>query len=145
LLASSVADAFLKFERLTHSIIGAFYETHRNLPFGLLEHLYVMALERELRARGHQVAREVSVTVYYKGEELGVQRLDMVVDGKVVVEVKATEHLHPDARRQLLCYLCCTKLEVGLLLHFGPKPKFFRVVSSNEERSAPSANSAESS
>ena len=50
------------------------------LGYGFLEHLYIMALERELLARGHHVAREVGVLVAYKGEELGYQRIDMVVD-----------------------------------------------------------------
>jgi GxxExxY protein len=61
-------------ERLTHSVIGAFFEVYNTLGFGFLEHLYVVALERELRARGHQVAREVWVPVVYEGEELGRQR-----------------------------------------------------------------------
>jgi GxxExxY protein len=117
-------------EALTHSIIGAFYEVNRHLGFGLLEQLYASALEHELRVRGHQVGREVRVPVVYKGLELGWQRLDMLVDGRVIVEVKATEVLAPTARHQLLSYLSATRLEVGLLLHFGPKPRFYRLVHS---------------
>src|SRR5262245_29448980 len=90
-----------------------------------------MALERELRTRGHQVAREVSVPVFYKGEELSKERLDMVVDEKLVVEVKATLDLHKSARAQLFNYLKATKLEVGLLLHFGPFAHPYRAVSRN--------------
>ena len=125
-------------EELTHSIIGAFYEVHRELGFGFLEHSYATALERELRSRGHRVARELLVPVYYKGVELSLHRLDMVVDETVVLEVKATEVLPPHARRQLLNYLRATRLEVGLLLHFGPEAKFFRVVSTNAIRAATS-------
>lgn len=120
-------------ERLTHSVIGAFYEVFRNLGFGFLEHLYVMALERELRARGHAVAREVSVRVMYKGEELGSQRLDMIVDSKLIVETKASRHLPEVAGRQLYNYLRATGLEVGLVLHFGPKPRFHRMICRNME------------
>lgn len=80
-------------EELTRSIIGAFYEVYNTLGFGFLEHIYIMALERELRARGHHVDREVSVRVMYKGEQLSCQRLDMVVDGKVIVETKSTRDL----------------------------------------------------
>jgi len=58
-------------ERLTYSVIGAFFDVYNTLGFGFLEHLYVMALERELLARGHRVAREVGVSISYKGEELG--------------------------------------------------------------------------
>ena len=121
-------------ERLTRSVIGAFYEVYNQLGFGFLEHIYMMALERELRARGHHVGREVWVTVYYKGEELGRQRIDMLVDGKLVVEGKATFELRRGARRQLYNYLHATDLQVGLLLHFGPEPRFYRVVSINASR-----------
>lgn len=117
-------------EALTRSIIGAFFEVYNQLGFGFLEHVYVMALERELRARGHQVGREVGVRVYYKGEELATQRLDMIVDGKVVVEIKSTYELHKAANRQLFSYLRGSHLKVGLLLHFGPQPKFYRQICS---------------
>src|ERR1700694_3612317 len=108
-------------EALTHSIIGAFFGVYNTLGFGFLEHVYVMAVERELRARGHDVAREMCVRVIYKGEDLAAQRLDMIVDAKVIVEVKATAELHKYAPRQLYNYLKATNLEVGLLLHFGPE------------------------
>jgi GxxExxY protein len=119
-------------EALTHAIIGAFYEVYNTLGFGFLEHIYVMAMERELIARGHRVSRELAVLVKYKGAELGCQRLDMVVDGKVVVETKASFKLHEAAARQLFNYLRATRLEVGLLLHFGPSAHYFRLISSNK-------------
>ena len=121
-------------EQLTRSIIGAFYEVYNTLGYGYLEHVYVMALERELRARGHRVAREVGVMVHYKGEELVQQRLDMVVDGRVVVEAKSTELVHPSAKRQLTNYLKGTGIEVGLLLHFGPEPKVHRAIITRTRR-----------
>ncbi len=123
-------------ERLTHSIIGAFYDVYKTLGFGFLEHVYVLALERELLARNHRVAREVSVRIMYKGEELCTQRLDMIVDEKVVVETKSTHDLPSIAHRQLYSYLRATKLEVGLLFHFGRKPGFYRLVCSNTRQSA---------
>jgi GxxExxY protein len=110
-------------EKLTHS----FFE-YNELGYGFLEHIYLAALERELLARGHTVAREFGVPVMYKGEELGYQRPDMIVDGKVVIEGKSTQELHAAATRQILSYLRATSLEVGFLLHFGPEPKFFRLV-----------------
>ena len=118
-------------EKLTRSVIGAFYEVYNTLGFGFLEHIYVMALERELRARGHRVGREVQIPVYYKRELLGTQRLDMIVDDVLVVEAKSTYELHPAAPRQLFSYLHSTKLEVGLLLHFGPRPRFYREICEN--------------
>ena len=116
---------------LSDSVIGAFFEVYHHLGFGFLEHIYVSALEWELVARGHRVAREYRVPVMYKGAEIGIQRLDLVVDGKLIVETKATYELHKAAPRQLLNYLRATSLELGLLLHFGPEPRFYRVVSQN--------------
>jgi GxxExxY protein len=114
--------------QLTRSVIGAYYEVYNNLGFGFLERFYVTALERELLERGHKVAREVSVNVLYKGQELGSQRLDLIVDERLVLETKATSDLHKSATRQLYNYLRATNLELGLLLHFGPEPKFYRVI-----------------
>jgi GxxExxY protein len=126
-----VSRAALIEENLTRSIIGAFYRVYRTLGYGFLEHVYVLALERELLARGHRVAREVSVNILYDGVELCSQRLDMVVDDKVVVETKSTYDLHPAAQRQLYNYLRASRLEVGLLLHFGREPEFYRLMYRN--------------
>jgi GxxExxY protein len=113
---------------ITGDVIGAFYEVYNQLGFGFLEFVYSRALEKELLRRGRTVGREVSVPVIYKGEILANQRVDMVVDDKVMVEIKSTETLHPKARRLTLNYLRSTPLEVGLLLHFGPRAHFYRFV-----------------
>ena len=91
-----VTQGSLTEERTTGAIIAAFYAVYRTLGFGFLEHVYVMALERELRKRGHVVAREISVDVFYDGEQLCTQRLDMIVDDRVVVETKATWQSIPE-------------------------------------------------
>lgn len=124
-------------ERLTHSIIGAFYEVYNNLGYGFVEYLYLAALERELVARGHAVAREFTVHIRYKGVELATQRIDMIVDDKLIVEAKSTELLHKSASRQVYNYLRATNLEVGLLLHFGPEPHFQRLICRNERCDRP--------
>jgi len=124
-------------EALTRSVIGAFFEVYNTLGFGFLEHLYVMALERELIARGHRVARELWARVLYKGDELGIQRIDMIVDDRLVVETKATSKLPEYAARQLYNYLRATNLEVGLLLHFGPKASFYREICPNKRSNPP--------
>ena len=123
-------------EQTTSSILGAFYEVYTNLGFGFREYLYSLALERELRARGHKVTREKWVMVYYKGELLGRQRLDMLVDDKVIVENKSEYRLRDGTCSQLYNYLHGTDLEVGLELHYGPKPKFYRVAALNSWRVA---------
>ena len=112
----------------TGHVIGAFYEVYNQLGFGFLEFIYARALEKELLKRGRMVAREVAVPVFYKGELIANQRVDMVVDDKVMVEIKSTEVLHPRSHRITLNYLRATPLQVALLLHFGPKARFFRLV-----------------
>jgi hypothetical protein len=76
-------------EKLTYSVIGAFYEVYNTLGFGFIESIYAAALERELRDRGHSVAREAAVRIYYKDQELGTQRLDMIVDRACRAKVHA--------------------------------------------------------
>jgi GxxExxY protein len=114
--------------QLTESVIGGFYEVYNALGYGFLEQVYMAALERELRMRGHTVGREVWVPVRYKGEVISRQRIDMVVDERLVIEAKSSQELHKSAPRQLHNYLRATRLEVGLLLHFGPEPAFYRLV-----------------
>lgn len=126
---SGMAKGKLLLEELTHSVIGGFFEVYNDLGFGFLEQIYIGALAVELRRRGHAVDREVRSCVTYRGVEVGTQRLDMVVDGSLVIEVKSTTDLHSSSRRQLLNYLCATRLELGLLLHFGPKARFYRLIS----------------
>jgi GxxExxY protein len=113
---------------LTRSVIGGFYEVYNELRYGLLENLYRSALVLELRDRGHHVEREVHVGVTYKGRPIGTQRLDLVVDGKLIVEVKSTHDLSPSAHRQLASYIRGSEIELGLLLHFGPEAKFYRQI-----------------
>ena len=123
-------------EDLSYSVIGAFFEVYNTLGFGFLEHVYIKAMEYELLARGHRVGRERSVAVYYKGHELCWQRLDMVVDDRLLVEIKSTPGLHRLAPRQVYNYLKATRLEVGLLLHFGREPAYYRLFSPNSPPSA---------
>jgi GxxExxY protein len=113
---------------LSRSIISAFYAVYTYFGYGLAESVYSGALVYELRRRGHTVVRELLVQVRYHDRVVAWQRLDMVVDGKVIVEIKATEKLPPYAARQVFNYLRATRYEIGLLLHFGPEPKVHRFV-----------------
>src|SRR5438874_13699307 len=87
------------------SIVGAFYTVYNYYGFGLTETVYAGALEYELLDRGHTVVRELAVGVTYKGRHVAWQRLDMVVDNRVILEIKATEILPKFAGRQLINYL----------------------------------------
>lgn len=100
----------------------------------MCESAYINALAYELTLRGHKVDREVSVPVYYKDKLVARQRLDMVVDDRVIVESKATDQLPACAKAQLIGYLRATKFQVGVLLHFGPHPKFYRFVDTRKQR-----------
>lgn len=121
-------------EELTRVIIGAFFRVYNRLGFGFLEHVYAAALEKELLELGLRVSREFWVRIHYDGVELCQQRLDFVVNDKVVIELKSTVELHKAAPRQLLNYLRATNLEVGLLFHFGPEPKFYRLYAANTSK-----------
>ena len=105
-------------EEITLSIINSLRDVHRELGFGYRELIYSLALECDLTSKGHKVDREVAVMVYFRGEPIARQTLDMVVDDKVIVEVKAGERLHPSASAQLFSYLCGTNLESR------PRPSF---------------------
>jgi len=83
---------------ITASIIDSFFVVHKELGFGFREYVYTRALERLLIAKGHKVEREVAVMVYFRGEPLAYERMDMLVDGAVVIETKAREPLDPDAQ-----------------------------------------------
>jgi GxxExxY protein len=115
--------------QLTGRIIDSFFAVYNAFDFGMLEGVYRNALIVELSRHGLNARAEVPIEVLYGGVEVGFFRIDLLVEGKVAVEVKATELLHPIARRQLLNYLRVSHLDVGLLLHFGPEPRFHRLVS----------------
>ena len=118
-------------EETTGAIIASFFDVYNALGFGYREKIYSLALERDLRAKGHRVAREVAVMIHFRGEPLMRQTMDMVVDDKVIVETKSMARLPPEAHRQLFGYLCASTLEVGLLLHFGNEPNFYRAIHEN--------------
>ncbi|HEX6051814.1 MAG TPA: GxxExxY protein [Gemmatimonadaceae bacterium] len=133
-------------KELTNTIIGAFYAVYNALGYGFLESVYARSLLLELRRRGIRALREVGVDVYYLGEPVGRFRTDLIVESRVIVEVKGGQSLGRTDREQLLNYLRCSNLEVGLLMHFGPRPAFQRVVAENARRrhSAVSASFASS-
>jgi GxxExxY protein len=136
-------------EALTRRIIGAFYDVYNALGYGFLESVYKTALEREIADRGLRVVREAGAEVRYKGSVVGVFCADLLVESRVVVELKACRRLEPAHPAQVMNYLRATELEVGLLLHFGPRPSFQRFIATNDHPGArklrhPSVSSAPS-
>jgi GxxExxY protein len=101
-------------------VIDAALKVHMKLGPGLLESVYEAALAHELTARGLQIQRQVAVPVYYDGVLLDEGfRADIIVEGKVIVELKSQEFLSAVHPKQLLTYLRLTGLRLGLLLNFG--------------------------
>ena len=106
---------------LTEAIISAAIEVHRTLGPGLLESVYEEALAYELGLRGIKVERQVEVGIRYKDLEIRGQRLDILVGGEVVVELKSQTKLPEVVQAQVLSYLKATGLRRGLLINFGEK------------------------
>ena len=111
---------------LSYQIQGAFYDTFNEMGRGLSEVLYSRALAIVLEERGISVEREYPIEVKFRGRQIGFHRLDMLVQHRVIVEIKAGQKLPDIALPQLRNYLAITKLELGILLHFGMKPVFYR-------------------
>jgi GxxExxY protein len=104
---------------LAHEIIGAAIEVHRLIGSGYLESVYEEALSVELSLRDIPFARKVIIGVNYKGRAVGEGRLDFLVGGKLVVELKAVDMLAPIHTAQVLSYLKATSRQLGLLINFN--------------------------
>ncbi len=131
----------LKHGLLTEAIIGSFYDVYNELGHGFLESIYGEAMAVTLPARGLRIEREKAVTVHFRGVAVGLFRMDLVVAGCIVVELKSARTIDPWHEAQLLNYLKATGFEVGLLFNFGPRPQFRRMVFSNSSKPFdPSAN-----
>ena len=110
----------MKENDLSFKIRGAIFEVYNALGPGLLESVYVAALEYELKVKGLDVKREVPVPVYYKDVRLDMGfRLDLLVENKVIVEVKSVETLAGVHHKQMLTYLKVTNLKLGILVNFN--------------------------
>ncbi len=106
-------------EELTEQIIGAFIEVHKELGPGLLESAYEICVCHELELRGFTVRREVPLPVVYKGIKLDCgYRIDLIVNDKVVIEIKTVDKLIPVHEAQLLTYLKLSGIRIGLLVNF---------------------------
>jgi GxxExxY protein len=125
---------------ITEQIIGAAFEVHRVLGYGFLEKVYQRAMVLELEGRGLTVVCETPANVYYKDACVGEYYADLLVEGKVVVELKVAKTLNPNDEAQMGNEVLATRREVGLLINFGRDGVAFkRAVNQQTNRSAPSA------
>ena len=106
-------------DQLARSVIGAAIEVHKYLGPGLQEPLYAPALHIELSQRNIPFQTEVFLPVTYKGRRLGSRKMDLLVDERLIVEIKSVEALAPIHTAQLICYLRLTSRQLGLLINFN--------------------------
>jgi GxxExxY protein len=116
------------------TIIRLFYRIVDRLGFGFVESVYTSAYAVELTRNGIPFRREAPIDVWYDGARVGAFRADFIVANRVIVEIKACEVLNEAHKKQLLNYLRSSQIEVGLLLHFGPKPAFHRFLYTNDRK-----------
>ncbi len=121
-------------QEITDKIICAFYNVYNSLGHGFLEKVYENALAIELKKLDLSVVQQESVKVYYEGSQVGDYFADIVVNGLVILELKSAEALRNEHFAQLTNYLKATDKEVGMLLNFGRKPEFKRIVLGNESK-----------
>lgn len=110
----------LRYGDVTKEIIGAAYAVHNTLGFGFLEKVYENAMVVELGERGVNVEQQAPVTVYYHDTIVGEYTCDLLVEGKVLVELKSVKNLAEIHHAQIVHYLRALRLELGLLINFGP-------------------------
>jgi GxxExxY protein len=121
-------------EELTDAIIKTFYEVYNELGYGFLEKVYQNSLYLELKNKGYKVEAQKKILVYYKGIEVGEYYADLIVEDKIILELKAADCIVKDFENQILNYLRATDCEVGLLLNFGKKPEFKRKIFENHRK-----------
>ena len=128
-------DSKLLHSELTEKILGVYYDVYNEIGHGFLESVYNNCMFLALTKAGLSVRREVPVPVYFRGQDVGQFKADLVVEGCVLIELKAVQNLDRSHEAQVMNYLRATELEVGLLLNFGsPKPQFWRIVFENSNK-----------
>ena len=123
----------LKFRDITALILKAFYEIYNELGTGFLESVYEKALTIALQNYGLQIENQKEIPVFPRGKNIGYFKSDIIVNGKIVLELKAVNQIDKTQEAQLINYLKASSIEIGLLLNFGRKPEFERFVFSNDK------------
>lgn len=118
----------LEFKEITDKILKAFYTVYNELGYGFLEKVYENAMFIELTQNKLNCFRQKPIHVYYKNKIVGEYFADMVVEDKIIIELKSAETILKEHEHQLLNYLRSTQMNIGLLLNFGKKPEFRRKI-----------------
>ena len=109
------------YKDLNYKIVGAAFEVYKTLGYGFLEKVYEKALLIELKLKGISTESQYPIDVFYKDENVGDYRADILVENKIIVEIKAEKKYNPSHEAQLLNYLKATGMRVGILINFGEK------------------------
>lgn len=133
-LLMDTAPSGLKHSALSEKIIGVFYDVYNELGYGFLESTYAEAMVVALQQAGLAAQREVPVPVWFRGIKVGQYFADLMINGAILVELKAARTIDGAHEAQLLHYLRATEIEVGLLLNFGLKPQFRRLLFDNTRK-----------
>jgi GxxExxY protein len=123
-----------KHEHITERIIRVFFDVYNELGYGFLESVYKQAMAIALESAGLKVEKELGLEARFRGQVVGVFKADLVVNGCVIVELKALKELGSSHEAQTLNYLRAGILEVALLLNFGPEPQIRRLAFSNDRK-----------
>ena len=123
-----------KHAELTEKIIGVFFEAYNELGHGFLESVCEGGMAIALEQAGLRVQRQVPINIWFRGHNIGVFYADLLVEGLVILELKAARGIDPAHEAQLLNYLRAANIEVGLLFNFGVKPEFKRLVYENARK-----------
>ena len=118
--------------QLSYTIIGCAFEVHHEFGYGFSETVYSRSLAVALQQRGIHVQREFPVTVLFRGVVVGSHRLDLLIEGRVVIEVKSLERVPEIAKKQIRKYLLAGKKELGILINFGPRLEFHRILGARQ-------------
>jgi len=118
----------MKYEELTHKIIGCAMAVHQVLGNGFQEVIYQRALAIEMREQGLDFKREMDMNIFYRGHQIGTRRVDFFVENKIMVELKAVKQLEDVHLAQAMNYLEAYNMEIGLLINFGAKSLEFKRV-----------------
>jgi GxxExxY protein len=124
----------LKYRELTDTALGVFYDVYNELGYGFLESVYREAMCVALRQARLEAKKEVLIPVSFRGQVISEFRCDILVNNLLILELKAARAIDPGFEAQTLNYLRATPIEVALLLNFGPKPTFRRLVFENPRK-----------
>ncbi len=124
----------LKHKELTDQIIQSFYKVYNELGTGFLETVYENSLVLVLRERGLKVDQQKELKVKFRDVIVGDYRTDLIIDDKIIIEIKAVSKLIKAHEAQLIHYLKATGIEVGMLLNFGDSPEFKRMIFSKNKK-----------